>query len=65
MQQNYFIPQFERLNLKHDAVFQQDGASCYFALRVKQFLKGNFITDGSEEMLPIIRIANDGRHVKT
>ena len=30
--QNYFISQLKQLNLKHDAVFQQDGAPWHFAL---------------------------------
>ena len=35
--QNYFISQLEQLNLKHDAVFQQDGAPCHFALVLDSF----------------------------
>ena len=42
MLQNYFIPQLEQLNLKDDAVFQQDGAPCHFALHVRQFLNQEF-----------------------
>ena len=38
MLQNYFTLQLEQLNLKDDTVFQQDGAPCHFALRVRQFL---------------------------
>ena len=40
--QNYFISQLEQLNLKHDAVFQQDRAPWHFALRVRQFLNQEF-----------------------
>ena len=40
--QNYFISQLEQLNLKHNIVFQQDGASWHFALRVGQFLNREF-----------------------
>ena len=40
--QNYFISQLEQLYLKHDIVFQQDGASWHFALRVGQFLNWEF-----------------------
>ena len=39
---NYLISQFEQLNLKHDAVLQQDGALWHFALRVRQFLNREF-----------------------
>ena len=42
MLQNYFIPQLEQLNLKDNTVFQQDGAPCHFALRVRQFLNQEF-----------------------
>ena len=42
MLQNYFIPQVEQLNLKNDTVFEQDRASCHFALRVRQFLNQEF-----------------------
>ena len=42
MLQNYFIPQLEQLNLKDDIMFQQDGAPCHFALRVRQFLDQEF-----------------------
>ena len=41
--QNYFISQLEQLNLKHGAVFQQDGVPWHFALRVRQFLNWEFL----------------------
>ena len=41
--QNYFISQLELLNLKHNAVLQQDGASWHFALHVREFLNQVFL----------------------
>lgn len=42
MLQNYFLPQFTRLELMEETVFQQDGAPCHFAFRVKQYLYEKF-----------------------
>lgn len=44
--QNYFIHKLNQLELAEDTVFQQDGAPCHFALKVKQ----NSLTGGLEEV---------------
>ena len=62
--QNYFIPQLKQLNLKHNAMFQQDGVPCRFALRVKQFLNREF-PDRLIGKNVTLCIANNVEHVES
>ena len=64
MLQKYFIPQLEQLNLKHDAVFQQNGDPCHFASRVRQFLNWKFSNRWIGKGVAFC-IANDEGHVET
>ena len=64
MLHNYFIPLLEQLNLKHAAVFQQDGDPCHFALRVRQFLNRKFPIRWIKRN-DTFCIANDEGHVET
>ena len=57
MLQNYFLPQLEQLNLKHDE------GSCHFSLQVRKFLNWEYSNKWIGRGI-IFFIANEGEVMK-